>query len=299
MNEPNGDAEESQGPEPAAANPRPPFAGNPERKNNKQAEAGQDSAYEGEDEIERTIKAFWQHVKSIYREARPGERLNTWLTLVLIFCSATVAVIYYLQLRQMIDSTKATKGSATAAQSAAETAAAQLEMSERPWLSIANPHVTTPLAWGSNGLQVTVQFDVRNTGPSPAPMLLPNAELFVLPLKPPGILEHIASLCAPTTHLTSGVLPELVVPPNDKLTETLTIGVNDTGKGKSPVDVIAPIISIRYRSTFGTGRNYPYCSLVSYGLWPTIFKAQEGLGYFISMDRLSFQQVPMFGEIFR
>jgi hypothetical protein len=190
---------------------------------------------------------------------------------------------------------EAAKGAAEAAKSAADTSAKQLEMAERPWLSIVNARVVSPLAWGQNGLQATVQFDVKNTGPTPAPMLMPVAELFVLPVKPPGVAEHLAGLCSPS-NIVPGVLPELVVPPNDKVTETLTIGLGETGN--SPVAVVVPIISVRYRPTFQAPRSYPYCTALSYDFWPTIFKAQLRPGYSIPMDQLNFQVNSMFGEIF-
>jgi hypothetical protein len=134
MKEPNGNPEESHRSDPASANPRISAEVDPERNHEEKTEARQDHAYEGEDEIEQSLRLFWNYVKRTFREANPGERLTAWLTMVLIVCSLAVALIYWLQLRQMRFAT-------TAATTSADTAAKSLWHSEmnfrndrRAWL---------------------------------------------------------------------------------------------------------------------------------------------------------------------
>jgi hypothetical protein len=62
----------------------------------------------------------------------------------------------------------ATKKSADAATKAANTAQAQLEMSERPWVSLDDFTVDSPLTFDNAGAHVTIRYEIKNTGRSPA-----------------------------------------------------------------------------------------------------------------------------------
>lgn len=177
MKEPDGDAKKAHGTRSTPASPRFSPTVNSEGKNKEQTKAGQDQKYEGEDEIEHTFRVFGDFVKRTFRDADPGERLNAWLTLILIGCSLGVAIIYFQQLRQMEAATKA-------ASQSAQTAAAELELSNRPWLSV---EITpaTDLTWVNNS-QPALTFSVssKNVGKS----IAKNAQIDIQLLPaPPGI----------------------------------------------------------------------------------------------------------------
>jgi hypothetical protein len=61
----------------------------------------------------------------------------------------------------------ANKKAADAAKSAADTAASQLELAERPWID-ANISIDGPFEFNVNGANVHLKFTLRNTGHSPA-----------------------------------------------------------------------------------------------------------------------------------
>jgi hypothetical protein len=61
----------------------------------------------------------------------------------------------------------ANKDAADAAKSAANTAARQLELSERPWVS-ASPNLAGPLWFDDNGANIVIGFKLHNSGQTPA-----------------------------------------------------------------------------------------------------------------------------------
>jgi len=60
-----------------------------------------------------------------------------------------------------------TKKAADAAESAAKTAASQLELAERPWVD-ANIALDGPFTFNTNGASIPLKITLRNTGHSPA-----------------------------------------------------------------------------------------------------------------------------------
>jgi hypothetical protein len=60
-----------------------------------------------------------------------------------------------------------TRKSADAAKSAADTAASQLELAERPWVD-ANITVNGSISFNENGANVPIKIALKNSGPSPA-----------------------------------------------------------------------------------------------------------------------------------
>ena len=50
----------------------------------------------------------------------------------------------------------------------AETAIKELELSQRPWVSLENFSVDGPLIFDSNGVHINISYEIKNTGHSPA-----------------------------------------------------------------------------------------------------------------------------------
>jgi hypothetical protein len=183
MNEPNGDSEEAHGAETTSSNPRVAPIDDSEWQNKEEAESRQAYAYEGEDEIENTLRVFWDFVKRTFREAGPGERLTAWLTMFLILCSLIVAIVYWLQLEQMRKATKASTVAANAATSAAETAKQSMEASNRPWLG-AKWAITHDLVSRDGEVWFEIVLMVFNSGHSPALEVSPEVEISPEPIAP-------------------------------------------------------------------------------------------------------------------
>lgn len=62
---------------------------------------------------------------------------------------------------------------------AAETAAKELELSQRPWISLENFSVDGPLIFDSNGAHINISYEIKNTGHSPAIRGFWQQELFL------------------------------------------------------------------------------------------------------------------------
>lgn len=174
MEQPNGDTEESYSAKASSANPRVAPIGNPEGENEEEAKSRQGHGYEGEDEVEHTLRVFWDFVKQTFREAKPGERLTAWLTVVLIFSTLAVAIIYYLQLRQMRRATDlntnvllATQAAVFDCESRFDVSAARLVTECTNRGQIAARHITGTIVFSKaeNGVEVE---SVRRIIDSPA-----------------------------------------------------------------------------------------------------------------------------------
>ena len=71
-------------------------------------------------------------------------------------------------LSQSRATSRATQQASSAAKSTAEATARQLELSQRPWISI-DTSIESPLTFTSSGsAQVSVKFVIRNMGSTPA-----------------------------------------------------------------------------------------------------------------------------------
>jgi hypothetical protein len=55
----------------------------------------------------------------------------------------------------------------------------QLEAEQRPWLSLAGLRMTGPLTFDANGANISVQYQLKNTGHSPAMQVWLESELYV------------------------------------------------------------------------------------------------------------------------
>jgi hypothetical protein len=159
---------EGEGNQPPAnpENQTPPeFPPEPGRQQNEMRQNPQDAPHDQQPE---TIQ--------LQRDIRSGEIWLIMLNAILIVINSIVAVIYYGQLVQMREATKAAKDSAVAAQSAANTASATLtnqqhafEIDQRPYVIVISPEFyglpnPPPLMPG----RVFANIKFRNIGRTPA-----------------------------------------------------------------------------------------------------------------------------------
>lgn len=107
--------------------------------------------------------------------------------------------------------TRATKKAAKATQSAAETAAKQLEMAERPWIS-ANIRLASDLTFDADGGHIEVRTILTNSGHSPAQTWM-NSTLIVGP-NGKNILDEAKQFAEQTqaTERTNPWIAESVFP---------------------------------------------------------------------------------------
>ena len=192
---------------------------------------------------------------------------------------------------------RANRQAAKAAESAANTAARQLELTERPWVSIEDARVTSPLTFGPDGAHVGIEIVLRNSGASPAVEVSITPKLYLLP-RQEGTPRPVDRLC--NNNIPPGIsLPGLTLFPNtdspaERYDVTLSKEEMITSAHGGPIVVITPVICVAYRPTFNPEARY--YSGIQYLLWPTIFLDKMTRGSSIPIDKLPLSRNGFFGE---
>lgn len=99
--------------------------------------------------------------------------------------------------------------SSRAAEEAANTAAKQLEMAERPWIS-ADLAVGGPLVFGADGAKMPVVLSITNSGRSPATRVEVTVEWFPIFLDRPDPFLRLMNVCKSVEAASSTISPEAV-----------------------------------------------------------------------------------------
>ncbi len=116
-----------------------------------------------------------------------------------------------------------TKKAANAAKSAAETAAKQLELSERPWVD-ADIRINGPLRFNANGANLDVLVTSRNSGHSPAF----NATITpTLVTGGPGPIDERNETCRTAVRLATTVGSGISLFPNTSFPNLLSVGLSN------------------------------------------------------------------------
>ncbi|HWZ43518.1 MAG TPA: hypothetical protein VNW97_08565 [Candidatus Saccharimonadales bacterium] len=153
----------------------------------------------------------------------------------------------------------ANRDSADAAKRAADTAAKQLEMAERPWVLV-NIEIDTPLIFDSSGAHAGLVATFKNIGHSPAIRIWPDAE--ILPIEPIDMAKERERFCREREipQSTNPSIGETLLPGGDtKQQWAMNISRKDIGPeqkvgqdSKTANGSIMPvvIVCVPYRSTF-------------------------------------------------
>jgi hypothetical protein len=133
------------------------------------------------------------------REHCTQEAIKKWTKRAVIAASVYAAVAA-LQWFQMREATGAADQSAKAARAAARVAQRQLELSQRPWLAVAN----SPSLGQNDKHAWIIDFEIQNFGHSPALHISPNTSLGFAPFS--GNLEVlIGARCSEGEEWTLGI----------------------------------------------------------------------------------------------
>jgi hypothetical protein len=110
---------------------------------------------------------------------------------------ATVGLWNYAaeQARDMKASIIEARRSATAANLAADIAQRTLIASQRAWISMKAPRISSPLVFDQNGASTAVAFEIGNVGQIPATNVMPHAWLGVLKSSGPSPVEEQQRRC--------------------------------------------------------------------------------------------------------
>lgn len=212
-----------------------------------------------------------------YRAAR--------LTLIFLvaYTGLTLVVAY-----QSIRSADATKKSA-------DTAATQLELTQRPWVYVKDAEVASPLVIDKDGAHVTLNITLHNSGPSPAVGVSLVPRLYVFPAQE-STIPPVERLCDAHNYFGPGITHGLMIFPNSDSplqSMTVTLGNNEIMNGAHHgVIMYSPFICVLYRPTFrDTGPGYS--SAIQYSFWPAIFVGKTAV---IPQSALYMQRTGFFGE---
>lgn len=211
--------------------------------------------------------------KISYRKFRHAP---TWIEAACAVALVVITGLYTHYARQQVQTAQNTLAeiikqspeitkSADAAKSAADIAAASLTISERPWVSLADIEITSPLTFDNRGGLIEIRYVLKNTGKSPAIASRWRAKLVVLPMKKlrnEEISDVQSAMCDPLRELQNSFLDVSIFPGDlDKSAEGLGLypGEIETGlqerelgpfkhKGYISATLIA---CIDYQSSFG------------------------------------------------
>jgi hypothetical protein len=158
----------------------------------------------------------------------------------------------------------ANKKSANAAKSAADTAARQLELAERPWVD-ANVAIDGPLSWDINGGNMALKVAMRNTGHSPA-LSVGIWPSVLIGTKGANAVNYRPEACS-TAEKMSNLGVALFPNTNFEQPESVTINKDTIENEKASKEfpgsnfgeaILSPtiVICIAYRPAFKSGTTY-------------------------------------------
>ncbi len=139
--------------------------------------------------------------------------------LVLFGYAALTAIIAFYSIR----AANAAKKSAEAAKSAADTAARQLEMTDRPWITI-DVVITSALNYDSKGVRMNFSFVPKNIGHSPAQNVLIIPELVPV-FMGDDVREIQKKICDSVPQINSA-FPKYVLFPEEPFSEPFGLDIS-------------------------------------------------------------------------
>jgi hypothetical protein len=183
----------------------------------------------------------------------------TWLAVIAACIYATIAAWQGWEMRK---AAMATQDAAVAAQKAADTAANQLELAERPWVD-ANISLDGPFTFNINGASIPLKITLRNTGHSPA-LTVTISPLPLIGHKAANAANYREQVCQDAIRIAT-TMPQFGVAlfpnVNFEQREEIGIGKEEIESGKASKEfpdshfgdvILSPsvVICIAYRPTF-------------------------------------------------
>jgi hypothetical protein len=145
-----------------------------------------------------------------------------------------------------------------ATQETTEKLARQLELSQRPWVSV-NAVIVGPLTFNADGAaEVTLQFAIRNVGNTPAKSLSVEPKMFIASLGDQDPVMERSRVCE--DNRTRGVGTDGTLFPTIELTRSVTFHVDakEIIKESNRTGSFTPalVVCASYRSTFDDRSRY-------------------------------------------
>jgi hypothetical protein len=181
-----------------------------------------------------------------------------WKGLLQAGAGVILVGLVIVNLSQSRATSRATQQASSAAKSTAEATARQLELSQRPWISI-DTSIESPLTFTSaGGAQVSVKFVIRNVGSTPAKGLSVEPKLSIASRGEHDPVMERSKVCEENRMRESGSDGTLF--PKGELTKSVTFLADawDIVKETSRTGSFAPVVIVcaSYRSTFDDSARY-------------------------------------------
>jgi hypothetical protein len=201
-----------------------------------------------------------------YRRMRIYEQLSIPLSVLTLIAVIVAGVIYYCQLRTMIAGVDRARDTAEAAKVTAETGRKELELSERPWVSV-DVSIAKPLVFDPQGGTISLRWVLKNVGHSPAAGTAVVAKLRFW--NPPTIDldKEQKALCGPIHDLpdlpgVSRTMGDTLFPTDQETktrqlsfdTKDVELGIVRT-KNAKPVIIPAIVGCVDYQFEFAPGHH--------------------------------------------
>jgi hypothetical protein len=184
--------------------------------------------------------------------------VSRWKGLLQSGAVAVAVGLVIVSLSQSRATSRATQQASSAAESTAETTARQLELSQRPWISI-DTSIESPLTFTSQGAaQVSVKFVIRNVGSTPAKGLSVQPKLSIASRGEQDPVIERSKVCEENRMREAGSDGTLF--PKGELTKSVTFLADawDIVKESNRTGSFSPVIIVcaSYRSTFDDSARY-------------------------------------------
>lgn len=182
-----------------------------------------------------------------------------WWKWLLQSGAAAIAVgLVIVSLSQSRATSRATQQASNAAKSTAEATARQLELTQRPWISI-DTTIESPLTFTSDGAaQVSVKFVIRNVGSTPAKGLSVEPKLSIAAQGEQDPVIERSKVCEENRMREAGSDGTLF--PKGELTKSVTFLADawDIVKESNRTGSFSPVVIVcaSYRSTFDDSARY-------------------------------------------
>lgn len=191
----------------------------------------------------------------------------------------------------------ANKKAANAAESAARTAASQLELADRPWLSVVKAETASNMTFDKDGSAwVTLNFTIRNSGTSPAVDVWVMPKIFVPDAKAAWggeLSKDCQSVAGKPSQIGTTIFPGIDAPYvfNLQISRADMFRQLDDLDKKLPTHVyfMVPMVCVVYRSTFNT---IGYYSGIQYASWAVVDTGRP-----IPVGKIPLLRVPGYSEI--
>jgi hypothetical protein len=153
---------------------------------------------------------------------------------------------------------RATQQAANAARSTAEVTARQIELAQRPWISI-DTLIVSPLTFTPGGAaQVTLKFAIRNVGSTPAKGLSVQPEMYIASRDKQDPVMERSKVCEQNRTREAGA--DGILFPKGEFTKFVTFygDAKDIVEESNRTGSFSPavIVCANYRSTFDDRARY-------------------------------------------